>query len=121
MKSFSSKNNVFFLNIRQDINELLNAMDIFLLPSFFEGLPVVGIEAEATGLPVYTSNKVTKELPLQDLTKYYKLEDGSEKWAENILDDYKNKTRKNTTDRIIRAEYDVKISAKNMEEFYFKL
>lgn len=121
VKNMKLENNVFFLNIRQDINELLNAMDIFLLPSFFEGLPVVGIEAEATGLPVYTSNKVTKELPLQDLTKYYKLEDGSEKWAENILDDYKNKTRKNTTDRIIRAEYDVKISAKNMEEFYFKL
>ena len=96
-------------------------MDIFLLPSFFEGLPVVGIEAEATGLPVYTSDRVTKELPIQDLVKYYSLDDGSEKWANNIIDDYKGKIRRNTTSEIIESGYDVKVAAKIMQDYYIEM
>lgn len=121
VKELGIEKNVLFLNLRKDINELLNSMDVFLLPSFFEGLPVVGIEAEATGLPVYTSDRVTKELPIQDLVKYYSLDDGSEKWANNIIDDYKGKNRRNTTDEIIKSGYDVKVAAKIMQDYYIEM
>lgn len=121
VKNLKIEDKVMFLDLRDDINELLNSMDVFLLPSFFEGLPVVGIEAQATGLPVYTSDRVTKELPLEDLVKYYPLELSPEKWAENILDDYKNKIRKNTKDEIVKNGYDVKIAAKVMQDYYIEM
>lgn len=113
--------NVKFLGIRKDINELLNTMDIFLLPSFFEGLPVVGVEAQATGLQVITSDKVTKELPIEDLVEYYSLDMTSDKWAEEILAKSKNIERKNTTQQIIDSGYDVKYAAKAMQDYYINM
>ena len=112
-------NKVLMLNLRKDIQELLNAMDVFVLPSFFEGLPVVGVEAQATGLQVFTSTGVTKELPIEELSYYYALEDGNEKWAEKIIKESNNFIRKNTTELIKASGYDVKIAAKKMEELYF--
>ena len=106
------------LNLRSDIHELLNAMDVFVLPSFFEGLPVVGVESQATGLQVFTSTGVTRELPIEELAYYYPLEDGSEKWAEKIIKESENFKRDNTTDLIKKSGYDVKIAAKKMEELY---
>lgn len=111
-------NKVLMLNLRSDIQELLNAMDVFVLPSFFEGLPVVGVESQATGLQVFTSTGVTRELPVEELAYYYPLEYSSEKWANNILKEYKGYKRKNTTELIKESGYDVKIAAKKMEELY---
>lgn len=112
------KDKVLMLNLRSDIQELLNAMDVFVLPSFFEGLPVVGVESQATGLQVFTSTGVTRELPIEKLAYYYSLEDGSEKWAESIIKESQNFKRINTTDLIKKSGYDVKIAAKKMEELY---
>lgn len=109
---------VKFLGVRSDINELLNAMDVFLLPSFFEGLPVVGVEAQATGLPVFMSDKVTRELPILELSFYYSLKLSAEKWSENILNAIKSNKRTNTTDKIKEKGYDVKTAAKLMQEYY---
>lgn len=120
VKKLELEDSVKFLGIRNDINELLNAMDAFLLPSFFEGLPVVGVEAQATGLPVFTSDKVTKELPISELSYYYPLELSAEKWAENILNKISNIKRTNTTDKIKKEGYDVKIAAKLMQSYYLE-
>ena len=109
---------MFLLNLRNDIQELLNAMDVFVLPSFFEGLPVVGVEAQAAGLQVFTSTGVTKELPIEELSYYYSLDDGSKKWAENIIKEYKKYKRKNTTELIKESGFDVKTAAKKMEDMY---
>lgn len=49
----SLENVVYFLGMRNDVPQLMQAMDVFLLPSHFEGLPVVGIEAQAAGLPSF--------------------------------------------------------------------
>lgn len=57
------KNQVKFLGLRNDVQDLYNVMDIFILPSHYEGLPVVGVEAQANGLPCLFSTKVTKEAP----------------------------------------------------------
>ena len=118
IKSLKLENKVLMLNLRSDIQELLNSMDVFVLPSFFEGLPVVGVEAQATGLQVFTSTGVTRELPLEKLAYYYPLEDGSEKWANNIINEFKEFKRNNTTEQIKDCGYDVKIAAKKMEELY---
>lgn len=112
---------VKFLGIRKDINELLNAMDVFLLPSFFEGLPVVGVEAQATGLQVITSDKVTKELPIEELAEYYPLEMEAEKWADKILDKCKTSTRTDRKKDIIKSGYDVKNAALLMQKYYINI
>lgn len=52
---------VIFLGQRDDINKLYSVMDIFCLPSLYEGLPVVGVESQATGLPIIFSNGVSHE------------------------------------------------------------
>lgn len=115
------KNCVRFLGIRNDINDLLNAMDVFLLPSFFEGLPVVGVEAQATGLQVITSDKVTQELPIEELAEYYSLEMKPEIWANKILKKCINNNRKDRKQDIKNAGYDVKDAALLMQNYYINL
>ena len=95
----------------------MNAFDVLLLPSFFAGLPVVGIEAQATGLPVVTSTGVTPELPLEDLAVYLPLTDSPDRWAQQVLDSA-TLPRRNTTQEIIDCGYDVQVAAHIMQEKY---
>ena len=121
VKLLNLNDKVRFLGIRSDINELLNAMDLFLLPSFFEGLPVVGVEAQSTGLMVVTSDKVTKELPIPSLVEYCELDKSADEWAKIVCKFLKQSDRKNTTKEIKKQGYDVKIAAKYMQECYENL
>lgn len=109
---------VDFLGLRKDIPDLMNAMDVFLLPSFFEGLPVVGVEAQATGLPVVTSTAVARELPLPDLCEYISLDDSPKNWAEEILSKVQNRDRRDTRKEIAAAGYEIKKAAKAFQRFY---
>lgn len=79
------KSNVLILGARPNINEYLMAMDIFILPSFFEGMPNVVIEAQATGLPCVISDTITKEANITGLIEYLSLEKGIEYWADYIV------------------------------------
>lgn len=108
---------VLYLGVRRDISALMNAFDVFLLPSLFEGLPVVGIEAQATGLPVVTSTAVTRELPLEGLVSYLPLSDAPEDWAQRVLE-AAAEPRRDTTAEIIAAGYDVRGAAQVMQELY---
>ncbi len=108
---------VTFLGVRQDAHALMNAFDVFLLPSLFEGLPVVGVEAQATGLPVVTSTAVTPELPIPDLAVYKPLGDPPADWARAVLE-AADAPRRNTTAEIVAAGYDVEVAAATMQHLY---
>lgn len=108
---------VLYLGIRRDVAALMNAFDVFLLPSFFEGLPVVGVEAQATGLPVVTSTGVTPELPIADLATYIPLENTPAQWAEQVAA-FAKLPRRNTTEEIKACGYDVQVAAHIMQEKY---
>lgn len=80
------KKNVIFLGMRQDVPQLLQAMDCLLMPSLFEGFPVASIEAQAAGLPVFAaSDGMTPQAQLTDLFHFLPLSLGPEGWAERIL------------------------------------
>lgn len=76
---------VLFLGVRSDVTNLLQAMDIMLMPSFFEGFPVTAIEAQANGLPVVLSNTITTEALIKDNTKMLSLDKTPKAWAEIVL------------------------------------
>lgn len=86
IKGYKIEDNVLFLGKREDINQFYNAMDCFLLPSLYEGLPVVGVEAECCGLPIFFSTEIPRESsPCDDLGFFIGLDKNAENWADKLL------------------------------------
>ena len=75
---------VKLLGSRNDVLELYQGMDVFFLPSLFEGLPLTGIEAQAMGLPMVVSDTVTDEMVYTDLVDYIALDAPVEVWVEHL-------------------------------------
>ena len=68
-----------------DIDNYLKAMDLMLLPSLYEGLPVTVVEWQANGLPCIVSDTITKDVKITDLVKQLSIEDGTTIWKNEIL------------------------------------
>ena len=77
---------VFLLGNRNDVNRLYQAMDVFVLPSKYEGLPVVGVEAQTSGLPCVLSDKMTAETKMTDNVTFLSTDDSTKEWVEAIDD-----------------------------------
>lgn len=100
------RDSVLFLGVRTDIPAILSAMDVFVFPSFYEGMPNTIIEAQATGLPCYVSDKVTKEARVTDLVTYLSIERSPVEWAK-VCSNQINLNRTKYKD-ILKAEgYDI--------------
>lgn len=112
---------VIFAGVRSDVPELLQAMDVFVLPSIYEGLPLVIVEAQAAGLPCLISDKVPIECEkTHGLVRQMRLDAGAEKWAEAVLEAV-SVERKNTSEEIREADFDIKENGKRLEQFYLNL
>ena len=112
---------VKFLGQINDTYKLYQALDIFVLPSLYEGLPVVGVEAQATGLLCELSNDITKETKVLNTTRFISLNISVEEWAKIILDDYSKFKRHDTTSEITKNNFNIKTETKKLEEKYEKL
>lgn len=111
---------VIFTGVRSDVNRLLQAMDIFVFPSLFEGLPVTMVEAQASGLPCVISDKVPDECIITDnLVTVKNLSDSAEDWAEHILS-RTNAVRTDTSDQVKAHGFDISETSKWLEEFYIE-
>lgn len=77
---------VSLMGIRMDVNELVQAMDLFILPSRFEGLPIVAIEAQISGLKVILSDTISEEAALSDRCMFHSIECPANEWADMILE-----------------------------------
>lgn len=111
---------VKFLGLRNDVQDLYNVMDIFVLPSHYEGLPVVGVEAQANGLPCLFSTKVTKETHLTHLAQFLDLATGTSKWAERIVS-MKYERNEEIGEELKQAGFEINKEARNLMSFYTKL
>lgn len=110
---------VIFLGSRSDINQVMQAFDVFLFPSIFEGLGVVLIEAQAAGLKCFASKgAVPVEAKVTDLLSYIPLDDGAEVWATEILKYKDGYDRKDTFKDIVKSNFDINNNVKWLEEFY---
>ena len=121
VKILGIEDSVKFLGQRNDINELYQAFDVFCLPSLYEGLPVVGVEAQATGLLCVFSDDMTKETKVLDITEFLSLNQSAEEWAHNILYDVKKYKRVDTSKEMTAKNFNIKEEAKKLEEYYLNL
>lgn len=120
VKEYNLEKDVLFLGTRDDVQNLLQVMDVFLLPSLYEGLPVVGVEAQAAGLPCVMSDTITKEVDINNV-KYISLDKSAEVWAEETLKIYENFKREDQIKKIRLSGFDIELEAKKLESFYIGL
>ena len=118
VKELGISNKVIFLGNRNDVADLYNAMDVFVLPSLYEGLPVVGVEAQANGLSFICSTEVTKEILLTDNIKLISLQQPLKDWCNEIENDRRKEF--NTNDELLK-KFDIKQESKKLENLYLKL
>lgn len=131
-KGISSR--VYFLGNQKDVYRYYQAMDYFLLPSFYEGLPGTAIEAQASGLPGILSDTVTREAVITDLLKRLSIRGAAAKWAEIIADYAAGKMDGDIEENLINerrigtgyaeqvkaAGYEVKDQADRLQRFYLE-
>jgi len=121
-KNLSDK--VIFLDIRDDVEKILCAMDCFLFPSIFEGLGIAVIEAENSGLPVIASDRLTKEVEITETIRKLSLVMKKKEWAQVLLNQVeknKNNDRTLQSEIVKQAGYDIKKVSKDLTNFYIGL
>ena len=109
---------VKMLGVRTDVNRVMQAMDVFIFPSFYEGLGIAAIEAQAADLPCYVSDKIPKEVQVTEKCVFLPIDD-VKNWASVICQE--SRKRENRKKEVIDAGYDVAQSAKWVTAFYLSL
>ena len=109
---------IIFLGVTENVNYYYNTFDAFVLPSNFEGLPIVIIESQVNGLSVFISDSVSKEAKISDLVYFISLKESARYWAKMIIT---NNIRKDEKNCISKSGYDIKKSVKILENKYLQL
>ncbi len=109
---------VVLTGVRRDVARLFSAMDVFVFPSFYEGMPNTVIEAQATGLPCLVSDSVTKECKITDIVEFISLNCSAKEWAEKSLSLLSNERRDTRVD-FINNHYDIESVANKFVEIIF--
>ena len=111
------KEKVIFTGVRSDVADIMQAMDCFVFPSLYEGLPVTLIEAQAAGLPCVVSENVSDECNKTDLIERVSLDEPKNIWIKCILSKI-GVIRQNTNEMIKMAGYDITFNAQQLQNFY---
>jgi len=121
VNSLEIKESVKFLGQRKDANELYQAMDVFVLPSLYEGLSVVGVEAQASGLLCLLSDDMTKETKILKTTEFISLNKDAKEWATIILKKLSKFQRNDEKEQISKNRFDIKKESKFLINKYEKI
>lgn len=116
VKKYNINDKVLFLGVRQDVNELYNIMDVFVFPSFYEGLGIVLIEAQANGLKCIVSDTIPREVKMLDNIEFVDLSQGEKKWA-NIIEKSNMKRLSDFTE-IKKKGYSILETVGEIEKIY---
>lgn len=116
-KSLGLDQDVIFTGVRSDVAHLMQAMDIFVFPSLYEGVPVTIIEAQAAGMPCIISDKVPNDCIVTPLVQQISLEDSIAIWASKAIIAAKY-SRKDMCEEICSAGFDICKAAKQLERYY---
>lgn len=109
-----------FLGNRNDTERFYQVFDVFMLPSLFEGVPLVGIEAQFADLPCFFSNKVPTEVAFSDKTHFINLNQFAKEWAKEIEQvDISNRNSDRTI--LVNAHYNIQTAHKTLESKYYEL
>lgn len=111
---------VRFLGNRNDVSELYQAMDAFVLPSYFEGVPVVGVEAQFADLPCFFSDKIPQEVKFNEKSQFIGLNVSAKEWAQRILEARENERSANRGD-IVNSHYNIKLAHNVLRDYYLSI
>ena len=109
---------VILAGTRSDVPELLQAADVLLFPSLFEGLPGVVLEAQAAGLPCIISDTITDEVKVTDFVEYVSLNEDAIFWSGRVLHQNLHHERAGVFNEVLKAGYDITQVTGWYEEFY---
>lgn len=120
VSGLSLTDKVHFLGVRSDIPRVINAFDLFLFPSFYEGLPLTLIEAQTAGIPIVASDTISREVEVTDLITFLSLEKSAVEWAK-ITDEALINLKRDTILEIKKAGYDIVENARGLQDFYLNV
>lgn len=109
---------VLFCGVQNNTENYYSAFDVFLMPSLYEGLPIVGIEAQSEGLPCFFSNKISKELGITSLSNFISLDSSPDIWADIIIQNCKVTDRKSYSKEINHKQFSIQATVKQLENVY---
>lgn len=114
---------VVFAGNVSDVSQRLQAMDVMVFPSLYEGLPNVVLEWQAVGLPALISDSITEECAPSDLVHFLSLEEEAQKWAEKAMEIYEQQSSREedaarATFLLKEAGFEINQNARDLEEMY---
>lgn len=121
------ENKVMFLGNRDDVCNLLQVFDVLLMPSLYEGLPFIGLEAQAASLPIVASSSVDKNLKITKYVHFLNLKDNLNKWSNviensiNSFTDIRINSREYTKRKFIESHYDLNETVNRIENLYCEM
>lgn len=121
VKELGLTDSVRFMGKQKDTSEFYQAMDCFVLPSRYEGLPVVGVEAQAAGVPCVMADVVTPETKILESTAFVSPEESAVNWAMAVLESTSHYQKKDTSVEMRKAGFNIVTEAEKLERFYYKL
>ena len=119
-KELGITEHVTFTGVQTNVNEWYSVFDVFMMTSFYEGLPVVAVEAQASDLPCILSDAITPEVKVTDNVRFLNIRDGASAWADAILQ-LPAAPRQSREAELQAAGYDIALEAKKMQDLYLKL
>ena len=120
VKQLNLEDSVRFLGVRSDVNQLLQAMDAFVMPSLYEGLSLATVEAQTAGLPCFLADTIPSECHLTDNVSFLSLSAPPSEWATAILStDYSQ--RRSGHETVRNAGFDIRATADFLQDFYLNI